>query len=67
MSPLTGLFRLDAPRSRGRMIFSGQEVYEAQSQNCETEKTHARSARKTSGDSGGLNILGNPMPSLTKW
>ena len=42
-----------APGGAGsHVIFSGQTFYGAQSQNCETEKTHARPARKTGdGDS----------------
>jgi hypothetical protein len=44
MSPLTGL--------AVGMIFSGQIFDEAQSQNCETEKTYARPARKAGGGSG---------------
>jgi hypothetical protein len=38
------------------VIFSGQIFDEAQSQNCETEKTYARPARRTSGDSGEIEM-----------
>jgi hypothetical protein len=42
-----------APDGAGsHVIFSGQTFYEAQSQNCEAEKTHARPARKIGGCSG---------------
>ena len=49
ISPLTGL--------AADVVFSGQTFYEAQSQNYETEKTHAHPARKTGGDSGKMKII----------
>jgi hypothetical protein len=48
MSPLTGL--------AVGMIFSGQIFDEAQSQNCETKKTHACPARNTGVGSGKVEI-----------
>jgi hypothetical protein len=46
-----------APDGAGsHVIFSGHTFYGAQSQNCEAEKTHARPARKTGGDSGEVEI-----------
>lgn len=38
------------------VIFTGQNLCRAQSQNCETKKTRARPARKTGGDSGDVEI-----------
>ena len=49
ISPLTGL--------AADVVFSGQTFYEAQSQNCEAEKTHARPARKTGGGGAEINFV----------
>ena len=48
ISPLTGL--------AADVVFSGQTFYEAQSQNCETKKTHACPARNTGVGSGKVEI-----------
>jgi hypothetical protein len=53
MSPLTGL--------TVGVIFSGQNFYEAQIPNCESEKTHARPAQKTSSGSGEVKIHGHAI------
>jgi hypothetical protein len=39
------------------VVFSGQILCRAQSQNCETKKTHASPVRKTGGDSGSTEII----------
>jgi len=41
------------------VVFSGQNFCRAQSQNCETEKTRVRPARKNGGDSGAEIELGH--------
>jgi hypothetical protein len=38
------------------LVFSGQNICRAQSQNCETENKPARPARETGGDSGEVEV-----------
>jgi hypothetical protein len=60
VAPERGLVccRLAAPphAAAAGVIFSGQNLCRAQSQNCDTKKTHACPARKTGGDSGDVEI-----------